>query len=469
MLGPYPHPRAEAASALVPGWRLRQLARSTVLKARIAVASNPRCPTDVLDMLAGGPSFVVCAAVASNPNCSVDRLRLLAQHPNALVGKAVASAARVSPKTLAWLGQTSSEEVRVAVARNPTASAELLGWMADTDLAPAVRIAVASHPHTSEARLVAFSRSPYSKERAAVAGNSQLPAYALEECSSDKDLAVRVAVAANLRTPARALEVLSQDPEPNVLVKVAGNPGASSADLERVCHNAQSDSDWWVRWAVASHPNASAEILESLSGDIAWMVREVVAQNPRTPARVLERLGRDDHWGVLLAVAAHADASEDVLAELERTGGQEWEMRAALAGNPACPARMLQRFATDRSGSVCLAVAGNRACPQDALTALAQHKNPFVRQRAVDNPATEEEVRGRVAATLDDGQGIPRDSLGAAEGDTSPVVAGQVSPWEEIVAPYGLAAEEVAWSLVQGGFDGSLQDLVAVAVGAVAE
>lgn len=55
------------------------------------------------------------------------------------------------------------------------------------------------------------------------------------------------------------------------------------------------------------------------------------------------------------------------------------------------------------------------------------------------------------------------------EGTFVALAAEHARAWAEFIAPYGRGVEEVAWSLVCVGFEGSLEQLARVVVGAVAE
>lgn len=95
-------------------------------------------------------------------------------------------------------------------------------------------------------------------------------------------------------------------------------------------------------------------------------------------------------------------------------------------------------------------------------------QTPLVREAVARNPATSPRTLARLAkdSSLTVGtvaRGVLGRSLLRGEESSSPALT-----WDEVIAPYGRAVEEVAWSVVCGGFDGSLEELVAAAVGAVA-
>lgn len=101
---------------------------------------------------------------------------------------------------------------------------------------------------------------------------------------------------------------------------------------------------------------------------------------------------------------------------------------------------MLEALSRDPEVLVRAAVAGNHSTPEKVRAALSRDSAEAVRVAA-------SEFHPLVAV-------VPND--GAAQ-------------WTAVLGPYGRVVEEVAWSVVRGGFDGSLEELVGVAVGAVAE
>lgn len=114
-----------------------------------------------------------------------------------------------------------------------------------------------------------------------------------------------------------------------------------------------------------------------------------------------------------------------------------------------------------------------RCTPGDVLTALALDSEAVVRQSLCSNRNVGVEVLAALAQDRDaDVRRCAEDALAARaeNADPRPMDSDAESglAWDAEVAVHGRAVEEVAWSVVCGGFGGPLADLVAVAVGAVA-
>lgn len=169
-------------------------------------------------------------------------------------------------------------------------------------------------------------------------------------------------------------------------------------------------------------------------------VREAVAHNERCPVPSLVALATDTWSMVCAAVARNPNTPAPQLWQ-PMTHPTD-QVRWSLVGNPATPPPLLQSLVQDRDVVVREGVARHHATPQAALDILT------------DDP--EARVREAVARRAERAAQLPL------------VVENRFAEWTAKVAVYGQAAEEVAWSVVCGGFGGSLEELAAVAVGALA-
>ena len=98
---------------------------------------------------------------------------------------------------------------------------------------------------------------------------------------------------------------------------------------------------------------------------------------PACPPESLAMLGRDPGWGALEEISGHTVAA---VAATRRDPGQR--VRAAVAGNPACPPRVLMRLAHDPQVVVRAEAAGNPNCPPRVLIRLAGDADTGVRAAA---------------------------------------------------------------------------------------
>lgn len=114
-----------------------------------------------------------------------------------------------------------------------------------------------------------------------------------------------------LQPPSRkysAIRILISNPAtpPDVLDYLAGNMDDSSAVLFFVAENSNCPPQLISRFEsipatlpfLASNPQASPEMLQSLSASTNWQVRVRVAQNPNTSRETLEQLLKDSKWSV---------------------------------------------------------------------------------------------------------------------------------------------------------------------------
>lgn len=181
--------------------------------------------------------------------------------------------------------------------------------------------------------------------------------------------------------------------------------------------------DSQVQAAVASHGATTPAELEVFSRSKDPAVRMEVAGHSRTPVPVLLVLSRDENAEVREVVMAHPFLPFPALEELAVDGSLRG--RLAIVVHPDATATALEELAVDVN--------------EDVEYYALRHPNfPF--RTALDEDES-------VAQAYDE------DVMGADEG---PVVVDLAEAWIQVVAPYGQAVEEVAWSVACSGFDGTL-------------
>ena len=158
--------------------------------------------------------------------------------------------------------------------------------------------------------------------------------------------------------PATFWERVSKHAEPRIrAVAAATDPLAAPDALDRLARS----NDEAVLYAVASHPNTSAEMLHRIGTDPSnpEAARLAVAQNLQTSPALLLTLAQD--------------RSDDV--------------RSVAASHPAMPAQVLAHLAVDPWLYVRAAVALHPSTPEQVLTYAVYHDYPFVQHHAAANPS----------------------------------------------------------------------------------
>ena len=158
--------------------------------------------------------------------------------------------------------------------------------------------------------------------------------------------------------PAMFWERLSKHAELRIrVVTAATDPFAAPDALERLA----SFNDEAVLYAVASHPNTSAEMLRRIGTD------------PSNPEEARLAVARNLQASPALLLTLAQDRSDDV--------------RSVAAAHPAMPARVLAHLAADPWLYVRAAVALHPSTPEQVLTYAVYHDYPFVQHHAAANPS----------------------------------------------------------------------------------
>ncbi|SHG77247.1 Leucine rich repeat variant [Streptoalloteichus hindustanus] len=113
-------------------------------RTRMAVASNPRCPTDILELLSRDPETMVRMSVVTNRATPEHVVDARANDPGYAVRSLALSHTR-NPALIRTAAASADEQDRQRVAENPNCPANLLENLA-ADPAKYVRFSVASNP-----------------------------------------------------------------------------------------------------------------------------------------------------------------------------------------------------------------------------------------------------------------------------------------------------------------------------------
>jgi len=170
----------------------------------------------------------------------------------------------------------------------------------------------------------------------------------------------------------------------------------------------QSTKHGWLRQQIALQRCLDSDDLVEMANSDDVKIRRGVATNPSTPTHVLEHLAQDPEMEVRCATLEQSQRlSEQTLAQLvldpepliywkalDHIGPAAFEQtlqhfndyhqpRVILARRLECPSDVLRQLAVDTYAEVRAAVAGNPKCPAEVLTILGQDKRSAVVRRTV--------------------------------------------------------------------------------------
>ena len=123
------------------------------------------------------------------------------------------------------------------------------------------------------------------------------------------------------------------------------------------------------------------------------------ARNPATPAAVLARLASDRSHQVRLAVAANPNTSQTTRAHL--SADSRSDVRCEIAGNRSCGPALCAQIASDPDWEVLVALAVNPNCGSVALKRLALSSFKWARAGAAAHPDCPAQVLAELASDSD--------------------------------------------------------------------
>lgn len=154
-------------------------------------------------------------------------------------------------------------------------------------------------------------------------------------------------------TPVSLLQRLAQESDALTLDKLAKNPQTSAAVLNQLAQHNQNRQRLTF---IAKHPNASAELLDSLD---EVLLHQAICWNPNTGLSQLNRL---------LPTASLAECK-------------------AMAQNPQADAALLGALWQSHHNQYLHAeIAAHSHCPEDLLKAAIASDDPLLRRKAAANP-----------------------------------------------------------------------------------
>jgi len=369
--GPSPDP----AAVRRPLWRVRRL-----------LAGNPRCPAEVLAVLAGDDRHEVRLAAVAHPSCPATALA------------ALADAAQARWSASAPLPTLYELDLVARHPATPPSTVELLAALDERladELASNVVRSVARRPDLPEPLAQKLSRSRWPWVRAAVAGNPAAPAPALRRLARDvdADTTVTYALAGNPAAPAEVLDVLRLHPyvsmplEPveeeaaRPLAALVAEGAVADPDYPHaLLGRAIADPDPMAGYRAGRSPWLDAPLLRQLAAHPYAYARLFACAHPATPADVLLALAADPVPMVVRRAAQRAEVPAEAAVRLAEH--EEAECRWGAAVNPNLPVETLRRLAGDASVYVRRAVLANPNTPLSTVESLVRDPDLLVRRVA---------------------------------------------------------------------------------------
>lgn len=352
---------------------------------RETVASNPDCPDDLLEKLAGDAVLAIRTAVYRNPNCPERlltlRINIEAGRPDYDLGLLhLACIHPLAPHDL-LASQFSrlkfESEHKQALAQNSTHPLLLEQLVVEEDVL--VRQALAHNKGLGIDIQRVLSKDAQAQIRLALAGNSGLLAEVQALLARDEDFDVREALA-RLPGLAEVVQVaLLSDDDLDVRLALANRVGEGqlpeTVQLQLVKDCVE------VRLALAANPTTAGAAQLLLAQDAYLQVRIALAEHPALGAATLQYLAQDSD-AVQRALAANRHWNSPHLQRaLAHSAARD--VRAALAGNPQVATDVLALLAEDADPAVREALASNDSLVAPIIETLLNDAQADVRAAVI--------------------------------------------------------------------------------------
>lgn len=257
-----------------------------------------------------------------------------------------------------------------------------------TDYIPYV---VAAH-HDPEFAYDYFEKDASTAVRVALAHDEDTPTEVLERLSQDRNYCVRTELRENLAVGAEVREALTKEHDLYDSMRPTfgwrHDPHLTEEERQEILKRFATDEDDSAR-EYAARQTQSLSLLRKLSEDPDRDVRAAAAHNPRMPSAQLERMAEANHkhYEVLFGVASHPNASTKLLESL--SSHPDESIRARVVDNDRTPVSVLNRLASDESDYVRSRAAANERTSGEALTALVWNteRGTFALNQAIANPS----------------------------------------------------------------------------------
>jgi hypothetical protein len=441
--------RVVAANARANGELLRELSSFEDAETRIAVASNPNTPTDILFKL--GIEFpqqlldnsVFSLLLLENPNLVQDipedtlaSLLRLPTVPNAFIEWAL------TRKQYASGTREARSQIMFALAMNPKLSQEALqtliyeagkhwttarvpnvaklhvnwasemttGWKeAAFSVVQKRNIAKdniehdqASEPSLWEIGIIPeeFLTALHPNSLREIARQEETPGHILEMLLQSKMATkkVRVAVASNLNTPVHILEKLAGEEDPEVRRAAFLNPNTPTA-IFQLFHKYQNAITLVTPQRTIANPQADAQTLCKIAKCQWTHICKEVASHPNTPTSLLIDFAHHKYWRIRASAANNPNLPIDLLEQLARD--KRLGVRQGVVLNPNTPTTVLMRLLKDKSWDLRRNIAQHPNVTPAILVSLAKDNYASVRVAVIENPKTPIQLLAQLATDTD--------------------------------------------------------------------
>jgi len=214
-----------------------------------------------------------------------------------------------------------------------------------------------------------------------LAVNPSTPSWVVDELAAGPDVPAAVSARRNPSlSPAARRGLAAEDP-----YELAGNPAATAEDLAEAIRLHSAEPHYLA--SFARHPNLGYGHMAAFAEDDTWQLRCAVAANPACDPGLLVGLVADPEDAVASTAARHPDLPRPALEAA--ASSQKPALVAGAAANPNAGPELLARIvAGNTRAKVLAAAAANRACPPEALNTLATDTRNTVRFATANNTGT---------------------------------------------------------------------------------
>ncbi|MFI6458554.1 hypothetical protein ACIBF6_44285 [Streptosporangium amethystogenes] len=218
--------RALAARTDAPGKVLRALAQDPDLKARQSLVKNPSCPSGVLITLVEDPHWSVRWSLPDHPAADADVRRAICQSADEDLRGLLAEQDGLDEETNSVLAADPSPNVRAGLAAHTDDPDILAALITDAD--PKVRVGATQNPITTTKQHRLLSNDKFATVRKAAITSGKLPYDELQRLAHDRSVDVRWCLAIWPTTPETVLRVLAEDPHPHVVAPARARLGENT-------------------------------------------------------------------------------------------------------------------------------------------------------------------------------------------------------------------------------------------------
>lgn len=337
---------------------------------------------------------------------SIEELGNIDESRKNALKRTIASSASAPEESLAKLVKDPDKYVRISLAKNPHTPKHLLDLLALDDEAH-VRNRIAENPASPNSLLDSLAKTGNWLTKILVLNNpstaealkSMLASELLESEDWKQNPGVRIRVAENPSTSTNLLEKLAQDIDRGVREAVAKNPSTPSKALGML---AAENFYFWTMGTLLSNPHMPEDIAEARLNELAKgsdrNLRAVTASCPRTPISTLVELSKDEDHTVKRAVAANPACPSSLLEEIfvcPSVFFKEYVFRG-IASNKNTPLRILQDLSLHRDKEIRIAVAGNASVTAEIVERLSKDKEMRIRLAVISNMETPQYILERL-------------------------------------------------------------------------